>query len=203
VSNAVEFFDSQFARQLAAGELTLNPFEQVILPQVRGTVLDLGCGLGNLALALARRGNPVTALDASPAAIAHLVATAKKEDLDLTARRADLADVTTWPADSFDSVVSIGLFMFFGEGDAWRLLRAASARVRPGGYFAVNVLTVGTSYLAMFGDAPYHLFDPVQLRSAFPGWTIEQDEGAIFSAPGATEKHFVTLLLRRPATPSD
>ncbi|MBK7081878.1 MAG: methyltransferase domain-containing protein [Betaproteobacteria bacterium] len=85
----VDFFDRQFRRQIDAGEFALNPFEARALPHLRGRVLDLGCGLGNLALAAARRGCEVTALDASPAAIARLQAVARREALALVAAEAD------------------------------------------------------------------------------------------------------------------
>ena len=53
---AVEFFDAQFRRQASRGERELNPFERAALPHLSGRILDLGCGLGNLALAAAARG---------------------------------------------------------------------------------------------------------------------------------------------------
>lgn len=55
-NHAVRFFDAQFQRQAAGGEFELNPFERLALPYLKGEVLDLGCGLGNLALAAAVAG---------------------------------------------------------------------------------------------------------------------------------------------------
>lgn len=55
----MQFFESQFKRQIESGEFTLNPFEEAVLPFVRGDVLDLGCGLGNLSVAAARQGSRV------------------------------------------------------------------------------------------------------------------------------------------------
>ena len=73
---SVDFFERQFRRQVRETDFALNPFEQLALPHVAGSVLDLGCGLGNLSLEAARRGCSVTAVDASPTALEHLRAVA-------------------------------------------------------------------------------------------------------------------------------
>lgn len=53
-THSVRFFDTQFQRQINTSEFELNPFERLTLPYLAGDVLDLGCGLGNLAVAAAR-----------------------------------------------------------------------------------------------------------------------------------------------------
>lgn len=55
-NRSIDFFDAEFRRQSAAGEYSLNSFEQAVLPFLAGEVLDLGCGLGNLSLAAAECG---------------------------------------------------------------------------------------------------------------------------------------------------
>src|SRR5450759_4075521 len=69
VNRSIEFFDKQFEQQVRDREFRLNPFEEMALPFLRGRVLDLGCGMGNLAIEAARRGCSVVALDSSAAAI--------------------------------------------------------------------------------------------------------------------------------------
>jgi len=194
---SVRYFDAQFERQLAAGELQLNPFEQVTLPFLKGRVLDYGCGLGNLAVAAARRGCTVVALDASAAAIAHLQALASEHRLPITAARADLREHVPTP-EAFDAVVSIGLLMFFGCPDARRQLSRLRAAVRPGGIAAVNVLIAGTTYLDMFGADAHCLFGCDELRQAFEGWTLLHDGEQRFDAPRGLVKRFSTLIARRP-----
>jgi len=194
---SVRHFDAQFERQLAAGELQLNPFEQAALPHLRGEVLDFGCGLGNLAVAAAERGCRVLALDASPTAIAHLQALAAHRGLPLRAEQADLRDHLLPPL-SFDAVVAIGLLMFFECADARRQLARLQSAVRHGGVAVINVLIEGTNYLDMFDPAGHCLFGRDELERTFAGWTLLYAAEQSFDAPRGLRKCFSTVIARRP-----
>ena len=195
-SDSVRFFDSQFQRQARDGDFRLNPFELAALPHLHGRVLDYGCGLGNLAFAAAERGCSVLALDARPAAIAHIRQRAAAEALPV---RAALADLRNHPLDEdFDAVVSIGLLMFFDCPTAFRALSNLQAHVRAGGIAVVNVLTEGTSYLDMFDASSYCLFPRGELESRFSGWKILGSEFSDFEAPGGCNKAFATVIARKP-----
>lgn len=193
---SVRFFDEQFRRQVAAGEDALNPFEAAALPHLHGSVLDYGCGLGNLAVRAARRGCEVTALDASPTAIEHLRALAAREGLRL---RAEVADLRTYELSrAYDAVVCIGLLMFFDRPAALSQLAQLQAHVRPGGVAVVNVLVEGTTFMEMFSPGGYCLFGREELRERFAGWELLASAHDEFPAPGDTRKVFATVIARKP-----
>lgn len=88
----VDFFDAQFRRQVKKQEYVLNQFEEMALDYIKGDFLDLGAGLGNLSMEVGRRGHRVTAVDASPTAIARLTADACRERLPVNAIEASIED---------------------------------------------------------------------------------------------------------------
>ncbi len=195
-TESVRFFDTQFQRQVNAGEFELNPFERLTLPYLKGEVLDLGCGLGNLALEAARAGCRVIALDGSPTGIARLRETAACLALPVAAHEADLGH---WVGDrDYDSIAAIGLLMFFPRERAEALLADIVAHVRPGGVVALNVLTEGTTFLAMFEPGHFHLFAPGALKAALPGWEVLVESVDQFPAPGDAVKVFDTVIARKP-----
>lgn len=196
---SVRFFDAQFQRQVREGDLRLNPFEERALPWLHGQVLDYGCGLGNLALAAARRGCTVLALDASPTAIQHLSQAAQAGGLAVDAREADLSGFTV--DGLFDAVVSIGLLMFLDCPSARRQLAQLQAHLRPGGVAVVNLLEEGTTYLDMFDPAGWCLFAAGELERHFAGWEILHAAHEDFPAPAGRVKRFATVIARKPAAP--
>ena len=196
---SVEFFDRQFQRQIREGETALNPLEEVALPHLHGHVLDFGCGMGNLAVAAARRGCIVTALDASATAIAHLRQRAGQELLAIDAKQADLRGHRV--TEEFDAIVSIGLLMFFDCATAYRCLENLQAQVRGGGVAVVNALIEGTTYLDMFSPAGHCLFPRAELEQRFVGWEIVHSCQRDFPVAPDKLKSFATVIARKPVTP--
>jgi len=196
MASSVSFFDTQFRRQLRDGELSLYPFERKALEFAHGKTLDYGCGLGNFALAAAQRGCSVLALDASPAAIEHLRELAQRQLLPVDAREADLSCYT--PDGEYDTVVCIGLLMFFDCPTAQAQLAHLQACVRAGGVMVVNVLVEGTTYLDMFDPSAHCLFGRNELSERFAAWEILDHAHEEFPAPNASLKSFVTLIARKP-----
>ena len=197
MSSSVDFFDQQFRSAPTQALLKLNPFEEKVLPHLRGEVLDFGCGMGNLAFAAAAQGCRVTALDGSAAAIAHIQARAAVEGAAVTATLADLRQHRV--QGSYDCVVSIGLLMFFDCPSAARVLAELQARVRPGGCAAITMLIEGTTFLDMFDPTSQCLWPAPELAARFAGWALLLSEINEFSGPRGTIKRFATVIARKPA----
>ncbi len=194
-NSSVRFFDDQFQRQIRQRDFALNPFEQAALPYLKGRVLDYGCGLGNLDFEAAARGCSVLALDASEAAIAHVRGRAASEHAAVEGVRADLRGYEV--AGQFDTVVAIGLLMFFDCPTAKRTLAMLQDRVRPDGIAVINALVEGTTYLDMFGREAYCLFARGELRRLFAGWSVLRCDEARFDAPRGTVKAFETIIAQK------
>lgn len=191
-NHSVAFFDTQFQKQVAEDDFALNPFESLALPFVRGHVLDLGCGMGNLSVAAARRGSNVLAVDASCAAIGRIRRTASAENLQLEAVLADIGRYQV--SGRFDTIIAIGLLMFFRRERALGLLAEIQRHVVGEGTVIVNVLTEGTTFMGMFEPDHYYLFGRHELEDQFKGWKILHSSHDGFDAPGSTRKEFATVV---------
>lgn len=130
-----------------------------------GHVLDVACGAGRNALWLARRGFAVTAIDIAPSALARLEEAARREQLGLVLRQADLDDPDALSGlGPFDDLVVIR----YNPSDAqWaRLL----VRLRPGG----RILLCGFALADHFrhGTRRAYCLEPERVEAALAGMRL-------------------------------
>jgi 2-polyprenyl-3-methyl-5-hydroxy-6-metoxy-1,4-benzoquinol methylase len=103
-------------------------------------ILDLGAGVGRHALALARRGFAVTALDAAPEGIVEITRIAAAEGLTVDARTSFMTALPFADA-AFDHVLSWNV-IYHGDEEVLRATIAEIARVlKPGGTFLGTMLS--------------------------------------------------------------
>ena len=142
-------------------------------------VLDLCCGPGRCALALARRGFSVTGVDRTKYLLAQARRRAKAAQVTIEWVRADMRDFVR--PDTFDLVLS--MFTSFGYFDDKRedltVLRNMFASLRPGGSCLIDV--VSKEYLARVfqptkSDALPDGSRLVQRTVVFDDWTRLRSE---------------------------
>jgi tellurite methyltransferase len=194
-NTTVEFFEAEFQRRVEAHDGAPSSFEETALRHVSGRVLDLACGLGNLSLAAARAGCEVVAVDASPTAIDHVSGVARAENLPLTAVRADLEQYEI--PGMFDTVVAIGILMFFPRDVALALLERVQRTVRPGGCAAVTVLVEGTTFMRPFDPEHHYLFARGELARAFGAWEVVTSLAGEVPSPDGTVRRFEMVVARK------
>ena len=172
-------------------------------------VLDLGAGIGRHALALARLGHQVTALDASEASIDIIATASLREGLPLDSR---LGRMTTlpFPDASFDHVLSWNV-IYHGDETIVRRTFAEVARVlRPGGTFMATMLSArrlpveqakatgqevspGTWVFEGEGDKihPHYFCNACRLTELLEGFELWRLEDHEHEKPGSWHWHFL------------
>nr|WP_240929844.1 methyltransferase domain-containing protein [Streptomyces coryli] len=146
-------------RQVLRQTIVARQIEAEVPARPPRTVLDIGCGQGTQALALARRGHAVTGLDTSSRLLADFRAALAEEPAEVRGRvRLVEGDaeriVDRFGPDSFDVVLCHGVLMYFA--DPGPLLNQIAQVAKPGA--TISLLVRNGDALAMrpalLGDWP-------------------------------------------------
>lgn len=145
-----------------------GPQPDLVADEVRGAVLDVGCGTGENALFFAARGHEVWGVDVVATAIEQARTKARARGL---AARFEVGDAFALESleRRFDSVIDSGLFHMFDGAERARLVASLERTLRPGG--SLHLLCFAEPIPGSVGPLP---LSPEALRAAFAhGWTVE------------------------------
>ncbi|MCW5850069.1 MAG: class I SAM-dependent methyltransferase [Anaerolineae bacterium] len=173
-SSSTSFFDAAYRERPPWDIGAAQPDLMALLDEYppSGPVLDVGCGTGDLALALAQRGLRVLGVDLAEAAIVQ--ARAKAAEAGEVGQRvefrvADALQPSLLPGP-FGAVVDSGFFHLFGPDERDRFAHDLAAACAPGGRYYL----LGFAIEARFPNAPRPVRDE-ELRALFApehGWRI-------------------------------
>jgi len=163
-----------------------QPQFTAIASQIRGPVLDAGCGTGEHALYFAAKGHRVVGIDFVPEAIRRARRKAADRDLAVDLLIKDATALNDWN-ERFASVIDCGLFHVFSDGDRQRYVEGLAHVLEPGGRL----------FLMCFSDAEPGIEGPrrvsrQELNDTFAdGWIVESIQPVqIEISPAFTEVKF-------------
>lgn len=152
-----------------------QPDLAAVADEVRGAVLDVGCGTGENALFFAARGHEVWGVDVVPAALERARQKARARGL---AARFEVGDAFSLESlgRRFDSLIDSGLLHMFEGLEQARLIASLERALVPGGSF--HLLCFAEPIPGGVGPIP---LGPEALRRAFSrGWSVESLREARF-----------------------
>jgi len=157
--------------------------------QQESSVLDIMCGYGRHAIALAKKGIKGTAVDNLPDYINEIKKIAEKENLPLQAFQADIANYKT--ESLFDLVICMGNSLnFFTPQDTSRILASISSSLKPGAHLLINTWSLAEIVIKIFKDKSWSKVGDLKLladsKFLFHPTRIET-QSIIISADGKEE----------------
>jgi SAM-dependent methyltransferase len=142
----------------------LPPLDRRLIGDVTGKrVLDLGCGMGHGAVALARQGAKVIGVDADPSQLALARELADRHGVKVELHHADLADLAFIRSASIDLVVSV--FALAAVDDLDRVFRQAHRILHPEAPLLLTLPHPFTVLVRAAGDGSVRIERPFTARA--------------------------------------
>lgn len=197
---AASVWDRRHRSILAAGDhdrssLWLEPFLPRLTGQGCRRVLDLGCGTGHDALALARRGFEVEGVDYSQVAIDEARRLAEAEGLAIGLRQGDIGQPLPYPDRGFDAVISNLVLHSFADIVLRRIVAEVGRCLQPSGLFLFHVNStedveqrlavqpperrLGPRAYVLAGGQTMHFLGRGEIEALLAGWLEVELEAVI------------------------
>ncbi|MCU0588991.1 MAG: class I SAM-dependent methyltransferase [Syntrophobacteraceae bacterium] len=129
-------FEWRYWRGRAPWDTQITPPEVMafLAEHSPGTALDLGCGTGTNAMALARHGWKVTGVDFAPRAIRMARRKAAAAGLEIEFHTADVSSLSVLKGP-YDYVLDIGCLFVLGREERRRYAEGLARLAAPGGWY--------------------------------------------------------------------
>ena len=165
-----EFFDGAYKdiwKSFIPEQLTQREVE-FMLPYFHlkegDAVLDLMCGYGRHAIALAKKGMQVTAVDNLADYIDEIKKTVDDENLSVDAVKSGVLDFTT--DKEFDLVLCMGNSInFFNASDTSRILKNISSLLKPGGHLLINSWSLAEIAIRSFKETSNSMMGGMEISN--------------------------------------
>lgn len=155
-------------------------------PHAAPRALDVGCGGGEVAIRLAKRGFTVSAIDFSETAVQLATANAARAGVKLDLRVADAIGLTPFGDASFDLVVDNHLLHCLLEGDRHTFFQSVARVLAPDGVFFSDTMGDGPR----LDHAAYDIDPSTRVtRSRNRFWTRPEELAAAAEIVGLTVVH--------------